>query len=228
MAVVLISGCSSAVDPKNLQGRWLDQKQDAFWEISPAGLCAEVTKAPDTIVMYRWDLKGSLLKLRPLCKRFVLGQGVRAQNEAEAEWTVKLTGDSLGLSTKNGQRRRFKKVSDSKATSELAGLWKIKRDDGKVDYFEFTPWGDELGLGWFPPRGHPAEKRITPQPAPEWSTYTTVGEDLEMSGISPFRRGRKLRLTYKREGNKLTLTPGYQRGRRRRPAFTLTLADKVE
>jgi hypothetical protein len=228
LALLLFSGCSSSLDPKSLQGRWLDQKEDAFLELTPSGLAAEVAKAPDAITAYRWELAGRKLKLSPLTKRFVLGPGARWQDSQESQWEVSLKDDVMRLLAR-GKRRTFKRVSDPNAKSELAGLWKITRDDGKSDFFEFTPWGDEIGLGWFPPYNHPAEKKITPQRAPEWSSYSTVGDEVELSGVSPFRRGRKLRLNFKREGNRLTLTPGHQRGRKNRPApFTLMQTDKVD
>ncbi len=229
LGLLAFTGCSSSLEPKSLQGRWLDQKEDAFLELTPNGLCAEVAKAPDSITAYRWGLEGRKLKLTPVTKRFVLGQGARWQESAESEWDVSLKDDMMRLATAKGKRRTLKRVSDPNAKSELAGLWKITRDDGKSDYFEFTPWGDEVGLGWFPPYNHPAEKKVAPQRAPEWSSVTTVGDEVELTGVSPFRRGRKLRLNFKREANRLTLTPGHQRGRKRRPPpFTLMLTDKVD
>ena len=216
------------MDPKALQGRWLDQKQDSFLDFTASGLCAEVSKAPDSLVVFRWECKSNRLTLTPMCNRFFVGSRIRVKKEEEQTWNVEMSGDTLKIYNKKGQRRRFKKVVAKSGNSDLAGLWQLTRPDGKVDYFEFTPWGDQIGLGWFPPYGHKARTKMKATRAPEWASYTAVGDELALNGYSPFRRGRQLRVNYKREGSSLTFTPTQMRGVKPRFPYTLTLAERVE
>lgn len=217
--VILVSllaafGCGKKADPKALQGRWLDQKADAFLDFTPSGLCAWVIKSPDSLAIYRWQLNGNQMQMTPQGYSLHFGSNPTVRDPGPAEvWDVELVGDALAIRV-GSKTRRYKRVGGRTGHPDLEGLWKRARPDHKVNYWEFTAWGDELGLLW-PPVG----SKFTQQ-FPEWHTYAVRGNKVEMDGYSILPGFRHFLNPYRLEAGTLLFPAPVRKGV---PRITLSM-----
>lgn len=185
-----LSGCSRGPAP-TLVGRWLDQKEDAFLSFSEHEWCADVTKSPENVDLYRWVLQGGQLTLTPLTKNWAL----RVKPPTSQTWTVTLTTDTLRLTSAQGVVRKFKRMPAEKCEPTLVGKWRTKN--------RWACFGSN-GEAMIILSQTKGTKRIPQGKYGEWFQYRVEGNKVRLDGYSPISRRRSVETTFLMQGDNLT------------------------
>ena len=204
--VLLTSSCSKALLQSDVMGLWLDQSKDRLLELTPHKIAVEVFKNPYQVLAYKFELEDGELELNNISKRYFAKKGLVSSRPSLENpvpvnaWNLEVKNHEDLLVHRDSRIWNLKKSSSHReGLDNLTGLWGQFRDDGRKDYFEFTPWSTLVVLRCL------TEAELE-QTACEWWRYEELGEHkLRLKGVTQDEGEQEKTVVYSLDGNVLTM-----------------------
>lgn len=171
----------------------MDVKEEAFVDFLDHEICAEVSKSPENVVVYRWKQQGAQVTMDPVSQNWAAG----LKPPARQSWSVNPHKDGIRLVSSDGRVRKFRKVTNPKVDPSLVGVWKNRRR-----WTVYSPEGEAISLLYLAPR---KGSKIPGGFYGEWFQYQVADGRVRFDGYSPLLDRRGFGIPYDVTGDTLTL-----------------------
>lgn len=190
-----LMGCSSpAPPPGSPLGQWTDnQKDEAFISFLDHEICAEVSKSPMNVVVYRWSQQGAQINLEPVSRNWARG----LKPPARQSLSLKPDKEGARLVSEDGRIRKLRKANSPKVDPALVGVWRNQRR-----WTVYSPEGEAISLLYSPPQ---KGSKIPSGYYGEWFQVQVAAGRVRFEGYSPLADRRGFKIPYQVAGNTLTL-----------------------